>query len=596
MIVAPRRKSVAGRPRALSCSSAVVGAGEEHEVEEDPKAALGDPVPQAELEAAAGPLRARQASAAAFLSDLQLRWAAEAAGRGALGRGRAASACSEDGLGELRLPESALGRRSRRRSSFLVGPPPPPAPGGPGARPFYAASVLIDVSGSVAAAQRLIALAAAESPMNAERRGADALSGALNRTFARVLRVVRAHGGDVVRFLGDALLVLVYGEDGPFGGAEAACRAAVRIAAESVCTCARREAHDEVEYEGEAGEEPAEDALPLHAAVAAGRMFAIRLGGGGAGRRRAAGPGGDRGGRRRRAVRLRARALEVTPEGYEVYGAREGEDGGEGEGEGGARRRRRRPRSRPRPRAGPRGPKEEEPRPSRASFALRGSAAAALRRRLSGGQGGREAGAQASRAYYAAMAAHLPEDIRWTLDHDAMPVSEMRVVTAAFVSLGGVELPGEAAGVGEAEADEFPPERLSWLEACAGTVLAAARSTEGVLRSLFCDDKGLACFLTWGVVGALHSDDPLRACTAALRIRDGFREQGLGPVSVGIATGRLFCGIVGDEARREYSVLGHAANMAARLAAAAGGAVWCDAATREAAGPRLLLDPLPPCG
>jgi tetratricopeptide (TPR) repeat protein len=52
--------------------------------------------------------------------------------------------------------------------------------------------------------------------------------------------------------------------------------------------------------------------------------------------------------------------------------------------------------------------------------------------------------------------------------------------------------------------------------------------------------------------------------------------------SIGIGSGRLFCGDYGGRSRREYGVLGPAINTAARLMEIADGGVLCDLATAEA--------------
>jgi class 3 adenylate cyclase len=60
-----------------------------------------------------------------------------------------------------------------------------------------------------------------------------------------------------------------------------------------------------------------------------------------------------------------------------------------------------------------------------------------------------------------------------------------------------------------------------------------------------------------------HSDDATRAVKASLSIQEKFEELQL-ICSIGIATGKVFCGSYGNEIRHDYSVLGMTVNLASR--------------------------------
>jgi hypothetical protein len=75
-----------------------------------------------------------------------------------------------------------------------------------------------------------------------------------------------------------------------------------------------------------------------------------------------------------------------------------------------------------------------------------------------------------------------------------------------------------------------------------------------------------------------HEDDAERGVLAALAMRRALGELGL-RCEVGVSTGRVYCGIVGSELRREYTILGDSVNLAARLMQRASASVICDART-----------------
>ncbi|CAM9859040.1 unnamed protein product, partial [Phaeothamnion confervicola] len=87
---------------------------------------------------------------------------------------------------------------------------------------------------------------------------------------------------------------------------------------------------------------------------------------------------------------------------------------------------------------------------------------------------------------------------------------------------------------------------------------------DGMVRQFVVDDKGCILIVCFGVPGFSHDNDPELGVLLGLSVRNG-GAPGV-RASVGITTGRVFCGIVGAEKRREYAMVGDAINVAARLA------------------------------
>ena len=174
---------------------------------------------------------------------------------------------------------------------------------------------------------------------------------------------------------------------------------------------------------------------------------------------------------------------------------------------------------------------------------------------------------------------YLPSPIRTRLaDGHAEWLSELRRITAVFVNL--------------VDFDHASQEALGRLQSIAAAALRIFDEYEGFLQSIVVDDKGIGLIGVFGVPPRSHEDDPVRALRAARDLADALSRSAY-RTGVGVATGRAFCGVVGNDIRREYSIVGDVVNIAARLMAAAPDALVCDAPTAEAASPRLSFETLP---
>ena len=126
---------------------------------------------------------------------------------------------------------------------------------------------------------------------------------------------------------------------------------------------------------------------------------------------------------------------------------------------------------------------------------------------------------------------------------------------------------------------------------------------EGSINKINVDDKGITIVAALGLPPFSHEDDPARAVQAALMIRKELTQQNVRS-HIGITTGRIFCGSVGNESRREYTIIGHAVNLSARLMGAAGRMekliekygvpILCDRLTFDSAKDAVEFEAVPP--
>ncbi|HJS20418.1 MAG TPA: adenylate/guanylate cyclase domain-containing protein [Anaerolineales bacterium] len=126
---------------------------------------------------------------------------------------------------------------------------------------------------------------------------------------------------------------------------------------------------------------------------------------------------------------------------------------------------------------------------------------------------------------------------------------------------------------------------------------------EGSINKINVDDKGITIVAALGLPPFSHEDDPARSVQAALYLRSELNNLKVRSF-IGITTGRIFCGSVGNDSRREYTIIGNAVNLAARLMGAAGGmdrlavrygvSILCDRSTYDSAKDVVEFEALTP--
>jgi class 3 adenylate cyclase len=172
--------------------------------------------------------------------------------------------------------------------------------------------------------------------------------------------------------------------------------------------------------------------------------------------------------------------------------------------------------------------------------------------------------------------AYLPLSLRSRL---LSPLSEwladLRTVTALFVHVTGKDL----------DAD------LDRLNRLVSRSIAVVGRTGGEILHTALHGDGLEVFAVFGLPGEKHAGNARRAILAALRLSRELAQPDLG-LSAGISTGESFCGALGASHRADYTVVGAAVNMAARLASVAAGRILVDQATeKEAVGQIAFAGP-----
>ncbi len=193
---------------------------------------------------------------------------------------------------------------------------------------------------------------------------------------------------------------------------------------------------------------------------------------------------------------------------------------------------------------------------------------------------------------------HIPDDhsycgycgVRLDAPPDADPASEQREATVMFVDVTNFT----------AASHTMDSEQVfAWMDETMRLLAAVVDRYEGTIDK-FTGDGLMALF---GVPVA-HEDDPERAVRAALEMQQALaplrarlaKERGATfQVRIGLNSGPLIAGMIGGERHGEYTVLGDAVNVAARLEKAAEpGTVLVSASTYAQTAPLFSFQSMPP--
>ncbi|MEA3208313.1 MAG: hypothetical protein QOE70_1370 [Chthoniobacter sp.] len=416
-----------------------------------------------------------------------------------------------------------------------------PAPlAGPESERFQAAVLFADISGFSPLAERL----AQRGPA-----GAEELTAMLNTYFERLIALIQAHGGDVLKFAGDALLALWEAADADLAAPPRRAAVARHSDVETgggagerttldigMSSCTRRAARCALAIQNELHGYPVAEGvrLSIHSGVGAGEVFVSCVGG-----------------------LLGRWELLVTgaPLIQMSLAAKHAQSG--------------------------------EVVVSREAWGLIGALARGVcletgdwrLQSIDGTAAGLPEGKlKSSVAAEAALRGFIPNAIlsRLAVGQGAW-LAELRRATVLFVNL--------------PDLIETIPLKLA--QAVMTAMQSAIYRYEGSVNQLSADDKGITLIAALGLPPLAHEDDAFRGIQAAQTIQARLRELGVRS-AIGVTTGRIFCGAVGSEHRRQYAVIGDTVNLAARLMQAAPGDILCDAPTFHAVGRRIRFEALAP--
>lgn len=102
----------------------------------------------------------------------------------------------------------------------------------------------------------------------------------------------------------------------------------------------------------------------------------------------------------------------------------------------------------------------------------------------------------------------------------------------------------------------------------------------GCVNKIILFDKDVMILVVFGLRGFKHESEAQAALKCAYSIKKSLAAlDGVSQVSIGVTTGQVYCGVIGHPLRREFTVIGAIVNKAARLMCGFQNKITCDEAT-----------------
>jgi adenylate cyclase 10 len=112
------------------------------------------------------------------------------------------------------------------------------------------------------------------------------------------------------------------------------------------------------------------------------------------------------------------------------------------------------------------------------------------------------------------------------------------------------------------------------------TLSAIVSYHEGIVNKVSLFDKDTMYLVVFGLRGFKHDTEPQKGLRCAAELYNTFSgTENIITCSIGVTTGTTYCGVVGHDLRREYSVISIAVNKGARLMINYPNRVSCDLET-----------------
>jgi len=173
--------------------------------------------------------------------------------------------------------------------------------------------------------------------------------------------------------------------------------------------------------------------------------------------------------------------------------------------------------------------------------------------------------------------------------HDSMG-SELQYITASFIKIQSLTEVSTEGCVDALDSLDYSLEGKNTILAqglhdSLNIINESLHKHGGILRQILCDDKGTVAICVFGLSG--YQSKPTCAPVAILSALETLQElkQQYGyDACAGIASGPAYCGVIGNHQRAEFVVLGDTVNTAARIMAFAdkeGHGVVCNEAARK---------------